>query len=73
MENDHDNSIPPDIMADAQAVADCVAKRQQVPPELARRVRQRAERIRQEILEKHGIQDIGVPAIREFRGELPES
>jgi hypothetical protein len=73
MEDDHDNSISPDILADAQAVADCVAKRQPVPPELARRVRERAARIRQEIFNKHGVQDIGVPAIRELRGELPES
>lgn len=73
MDNDHDNSIPPDIRADAQAVADCVAKGQRVPQELARRVRERAERIRQEIFKKHGVQDIGVPAIRELRGELPES
>ena len=73
MQNDHPDTIPPEIMADAQAVADHVAKGERVPPELARRVRERADRIRHEILEKHGIQDIGVPAIRELRGELPVS
>lgn len=59
--------IPPEIMADAQAVADHVAKREPVPAELARRVRERAEEARQEVFEKHGILDIGVPAIRELR------
>jgi hypothetical protein len=40
-------------------------------PEVARRVREKGERLRQEILEKQGVVDIGVPAIRELRGELP--
>jgi hypothetical protein len=66
-------SIPPDILADAQLVADCAAAGQPVPPEVARRVHERAERIRQEVLAKHGILNIGVPAVRELRGELPES
>jgi hypothetical protein len=65
--------IPSDVMADAKAVAECVAQRRPVPVELARRVRERGEQIRRGILEKHGIQDIGVPAIRELRGELPLS
>ena len=65
--------IPPEVMADAQLVAECVAAGRPVPPDIARRVHERAERIRQEILEKHGVLDIGVPAIRELRGELPES
>jgi hypothetical protein len=38
---------------------------------LARRVRARAEAIRQQILATHGVQDIGVQLIRELRGELP--
>ena len=32
-----------------------------------------AERVRQDILSKHGVQNIGVPILRELRGELPES
>jgi hypothetical protein len=65
--------IPPDVLADLQLIVDCVATGKPVPPEVARRVHERSERIRQEILEKHGVQDIGVQIIREMRGELPES
>jgi hypothetical protein len=41
-------------------------------PEVARRVNERAQRIRAEIFRQHGLVDIAVPAIRELRGELPE-
>ncbi len=34
-------TIPPDVMADAQLVADCVAAGKPVPPEVAQRVRER--------------------------------
>jgi hypothetical protein len=65
--------ISPDALADAQAVIDHIISGKPLDPEVARRVRERAERIRQEILARHGVQDIGVPIIRELRGELPES
>ena len=65
--------IPPDVLADLQLIVDCVAAGKPVPPEVARRVHERSGRIRQEILEKHGVQDIGVQIIREMRGELPEA
>jgi hypothetical protein len=65
------NRIPPDVMADMQAVADAVVARRPVDPEVARRVRQRAQAITAEVRRKHGVLDIGVPAIRELRGELP--
>ncbi len=42
-------------------------------PELVRRVQERSDRVRQEILEKHGVQDIGTQIIREARGPLDES
>jgi hypothetical protein len=67
------SSIPPEIMADAQSVAECVARGQPVPAELAKRVQERSKQIRVDLLKNHGIQDIGVPAIRELRGELPKS
>ena len=65
-------TIPADIMADGQLVAECVANGKPIPVEVARRVSERAERIRKEVLATHGVLDIGVPAIREFRGELPQ-
>jgi hypothetical protein len=65
-------SIPPDVMRDALLVAERVAAGQPVPPEVVRRVRERAERIRREVLAKHGVLDIGVPAIRELRDGTDE-
>ena len=63
------NGIPPEIMADAEAVAGYVASRTPIPADLAERVHSRAMKVREELLEKYGIQDIGVPAIRELRDE----
>jgi hypothetical protein len=59
--------------ADAQAVLDHVVSGTPVEPQLAKRVRERAEAIRRQILATHGVQDIGVELIRELRGELPVS
>jgi hypothetical protein len=65
--------IPPDVMADADAVIEHVLTGRPLDAEIARRVEERAEQIRQRILHEHGLVDIGVPAIRELRGPLPES
>jgi hypothetical protein len=59
--------------ADARLVAECVAAGRPIPPEVVRRVQERAERARKELLATHGVQNIGVAIIRELRGELPES
>jgi len=71
MDTIESTGIAPDVMADLQMIADCAGGGKPVPPEVARRVQERAARARQEILEKHGVQDIGVQIIRELRGELP--
>jgi hypothetical protein len=71
MDASHQPSIPPEIMADAEEIARCVAAGTAVPRETAARVHERALRIRDEILQKHRLVDIGVGAIRELRGELP--
>ena len=63
--------VPPDVTSDAQIVADCVAAGRPIPDEVKLRVRAESDRIRAEVLRKHGVLDIGVPAIRELRGELP--
>ncbi len=63
--------IPVEVMVDVQRIADCLVAGTPVPPDLARRVHEHSERIRQRVLDEHGILDIAVPAIREFRGELP--
>lgn len=64
--------IPPDALADAQIVAECVAAGKPIPPEVFRRVREEAQRITARLERQYGQLDIGVPAIRELRGELPE-
>ena len=58
---------------DAQAVLNHVIAGTEIDPELARRVRDRADAIRRQILATHGVQDIGVQLIRELRGEIPVS
>jgi len=67
-----DNAIPPDVMADAQLVAECVATGRPIPPDLARRIHEEAQKITERLRQQYGTLDIGVPAIRELRGELPE-
>lgn len=61
--------LPPDAMADAQLVADCVAAGRPIPPKVARRVEERAKQTRGEIVDGR---DIGVQLIREARGPLDE-
>jgi hypothetical protein len=39
-------------------------------PEVMRQACERMDRMREELRRKHGVLDIGVPAIREFRGEI---
>lgn len=68
-----DTGISPDVMADAEVIAQCVASRKPIPVEIARRVREQAEEITERLRRQFGTLDIGVPAIRELRGELPES
>jgi hypothetical protein len=64
------NSIPPDIAADNQAVLDHVLTGRRLDPEIARRVHERARKIRQEILQKHGVINVAVDLIREIREEI---
>lgn len=56
--------------ADSKEVARLVAEGRRVTdPELRRRVTERAEKVRQEIFEKHGVVDWAVPMIRDARDE----
>lgn len=54
-------------MADLEEVARQAAAGGVRDPELVRRIRERAEKARREILAKFGVQDIGVPILREMR------
>jgi hypothetical protein len=58
--------------ADAQAVLDHIVAGTAIDRDLAKRVRERAKKIRQQILAKHGVQNIGVDLIRRLRGDLPK-
>ena len=42
-------------------------------PEEMRKASERMDRMREEIRSREGILDVGVPAIRELRGELPDA
>ena len=44
-----------------------------VDPEIAERIHVRAMKIRKEIFRRNGLVDIGVPVLRELRGELLDS
>ena len=67
-----DNSVnAPEALTDEKAVMASFVSGTPLDPEVARRVRNRGRQIREEIFRQHGLLDIGVPAIRELRGELP--
>jgi hypothetical protein len=61
--------IPSDLQADTQAILNHLTAGAPLPPEVARRVRERAAAITEEIRRRHGVLDIGVPAIRALRDE----
>jgi hypothetical protein len=61
----------PSVESDEQAVIDSFVTGKPLDPEVAQRVHERAQAIRARAFEKHGLLDIGVPAIRELRGALP--
>ena len=61
----------PIIKADEEAVMASLITGKPLDPEVVRRVHARAQQIRERVFRTHGLVDIGVPAIRELRGELP--
>ena len=73
MKTKDDPQIAPDVMADAQLISECVAAGKPIPPEVIRRVELEADKITERLRREYGTVDIGVPAIRELRGELPDA
>jgi adenosyl cobinamide kinase/adenosyl cobinamide phosphate guanylyltransferase len=59
----------PEVLADLDAVMKQIATGKRVDPESSRRIRERAQRITEEIRKKHGETDIAVQLIRETRDE----
>jgi hypothetical protein len=59
---------PPELLAELQEAAEQAARGIR-DPEAARKACEEMDRIREDIIRKHGLLDIGVPAIRELRDE----
>jgi hypothetical protein len=55
-------------LSDRAEVTRAAVERRPVNPEVSRRVRERAERIRNEVLQTHGVLNVAVDLIREGRG-----
>jgi len=64
-------AIDPDVESDEQAVIESFVTGKPLDSEVARRVHERAQAIRARVFRANGLVDIGVPAIRDLRGELP--
>ncbi len=58
--------FPPDLMAELRRAAERAAKGDR-DPEVMRRAAERMDLLREENRKKLGVQDIGVPIIREYR------
>ena len=67
MESTESHEIPAELLAEMEEVARLAMSGGVQDTELLRRIRERAECIRSEVYRKHGLVDIGTPAIRELR------
>jgi hypothetical protein len=67
MKPNEPNPIPADILADMQAVAEAAAAGRPVDPKVARRVRERSNRVQEELLRRYGVRQIAVDLIRQGR------
>lgn len=67
IEKNEPGAIPPDILADMREVMRQAAVGGVKDPELLRRIAERSEKVRQEILRKHGVLDVAVDLVRETR------
>jgi hypothetical protein len=69
MKTIEESVLPPEVIADGEALIESMTTGQSLDPEIARRIRERAEAITRRVHERHGLLDIAVPAIRELRDE----
>jgi len=63
------STIPPDVMADMEAVAAAVAAGRKPDPELASRVRERSRKATQAVLQRCGVLNVAVDLVRQTRDE----
>jgi hypothetical protein len=61
--------IPADILTDGEAVLEAVMAGKKSDPEIARRVRERAEKVTAELRRKYGTLNVAVDAIRSLRDQ----
>jgi len=59
----------PQVWADLEAVLAHISAHTPVEPELARRVRERSEKVQEELRRKHGELNVAVDLVREIRDE----
>jgi hypothetical protein len=59
--------IPEDVLADLEAAADALDSGKPLDGETERRIRERAERIREAVYGRQGMLDVAVDLIREIR------
>jgi hypothetical protein len=57
---------------DSRIAMEAISRGQPIPPEIAKRIQDRAEEARKRLLQTHGVTNSGVQIIREIRGELPQ-
>lgn len=55
--------------SDHEEIVRAAAERRPIDPEVSKRVRERAERIREELRQKYGTLDVAIDLIREFRDQ----
>jgi hypothetical protein len=63
------STLAADVLADMQAVADAAVAGTPVDPEVARRIRERSEKVQEELVRRYGIREIAVDLIRQSRYE----
>jgi hypothetical protein len=65
-----DGSIPSEIFADMEAVASAIAAGRKPDPDLARRVRERAQQATEAVRQRWGELNIAANLIRQTRDEI---
>ena len=62
-----DTVLPADVQSDTDAVIALLTSGKPLSTKVARRVRERAQSITDDVRRRHGTLDIGISAIRELR------
>jgi hypothetical protein len=62
-------TLPADVLADIQAVADAAAAGRPVDADVARRVRKRSAQVQEDLLRQYGVREIAVDLVRQGRDE----